>query len=69
MNIKYEKATKFEKISNLSCFYSVASKEVGDFFDFLWPFQKSSTLPEIVGRGRVNGSRFIRQYFFCIISG
>ena len=44
MNIKYEKATKFEKISNLSCFYSVASKEVGDFLKNLWPFQKSWTL-------------------------
>ena len=47
----YEKATKFEKISHLfwqnSCFYSVASKQVGDIFKFLWPFQKSWTLPSI----------------------
>ena len=46
----YEKATKFEKISLLfwqnSCFYSVASKQVGDFFKFLWPSQKSWTLRE-----------------------
>ena len=45
----YEKAKKFEKISNRfwhnSCFYSVASKQVGDFFKFLWPFQKSLILP------------------------
>ena len=44
----YEKATKFEKISHLfwqiSCFYSVASKQVGYFFKFLWPSQKSWTL-------------------------
>ena len=44
----YEKATKFEKISHHfwqnSCSYSVASKQVGDFFEFLWPFQKSWTL-------------------------
>ena len=44
----YEKATKFEKNSHLfwqtSCFYSVASKQVGYFFKFLWPFQKSWTL-------------------------
>ena len=39
----YEMATKFEKISH-SCFYSVASKQVGYFFKFLWPFQKSWTL-------------------------
>ena len=44
----YEKATKFEKISHLfwqnSYFYSVPSKQVGDFFKFLWPSQKSWTL-------------------------
>ena len=44
----YEKATKFEKISHRfwqnSCLYSVASKQVGDFFKILWPFQKSWTL-------------------------
>ena len=44
----YEKATKFEKISHLfwqnSCFYSVASKQVGCFFKFLCPCQKSWTL-------------------------
>ena len=44
----YEKATKFEKISHLfwqnSCFYSEASKQLGDFFKFLQPFQKSWTL-------------------------
>ena len=41
VNVKfrhYEKATKFEKISHLlwqnSCFYSVASTQVGDFFKF-----------------------------------
>ena len=43
-----EKATKFEKISHLfwqnSWFYSVVSKQVKDFFKFLWPFQKSWTL-------------------------
>ena len=43
-----EKATKFEKISHLfwrnSCFYPVASKKVGDFFQILWPFQKTWTL-------------------------
>ena len=48
----YEKATKFEKIFHLfwqnSCFYSVASKQVGDFFKFLWPFQKSWTLHTLV---------------------
>ena len=47
----YEKATKFEKISHLfwqnSCFYSVVSKQVGDFFKFLWPSQKSWTLPKL----------------------
>jgi hypothetical protein len=36
-----EKATKLEKISHLLwqkiCFYSEASKQVGDFFKFLWP--------------------------------
>ena len=41
----YEKATKLEKISHLlwqnSCFYSVVSKQVGDFFEFLWSSQKS----------------------------
>ena len=26
------------------CFYSVSSKQVGDFFKFLWPSKKSSTL-------------------------
>ena len=44
----YEKATKLKNISHLfwqnSCFYSVASKHVGDFFKFLWPSQKSWTL-------------------------
>ena len=43
-----EKATKFERISHMfwqnGCFYSVASKQVGDFFKRLWPFQKSWTL-------------------------
>ena len=48
----YEKATKFEKISPLfwqkSCFYSVASKKVGDFFEFkidiiLYPWAWNST--------------------------
>ena len=38
----YEKATKFEKISNRfwhnSCFYSVASKQVGDFFEIFVVF-------------------------------
>ena len=38
----YEKVTKFEKISNLfwqkSCFYSEASKKMGDFLKILWPF-------------------------------
>ena len=28
-----------------SCLYSVASKPVGDFFKFLWTFQKSWALP------------------------
>ena len=41
----YEKPTKFEKnlplVLTNSCFYSVASKEVGDFFKFMWPSQKS----------------------------
>ena len=41
----YEKATKFEKISHLfwrnSCFYSVASKQVGDFFKFFGLFRKA----------------------------
>ena len=45
-----EKATKFEKISHLfwrnSCFYPVVSKQVGDFFQILWSFQKSWTLTE-----------------------
>ena len=45
----YKKATKFEKISHLfwqnSCFYSVASKQEGDFFKFFWPSQKNWTLP------------------------
>ena len=40
----YEKATKFEKISHLfwqnSCFYSVASKQVGDFFKFFVAFSE-----------------------------
>ena len=44
----YEKATKFEKISHLfwhnSCFYSDVSKQVGDFFQILWPSQKTWTL-------------------------
>ena len=44
----YKKATKFEEISHLfwqnSCFYSVASKQVGDFFKFLLSPQKSWTL-------------------------
>jgi len=44
----YEKATKFEKISHRfwqnSCFCPVASKQLGDFFKFLWPSQKSWTL-------------------------
>ena len=44
----FEKAIKFEKISHLfwqnRCLYSVASKQVGEFFKFLWPFQKSWTL-------------------------
>ena len=48
---RYEKATKFEKISHLfwqnGCFYSVASKQVGYFFNFVWPFQKSWTLNTI----------------------
>ena len=43
-----EKATKFEKISHgfwqNSCFYSLASKQVGDVFKFLLPFQKTWTL-------------------------
>ena len=41
----YEKPTKLKKISLLfwqsSFFYLVASKEVGDFFKFLWPFRKA----------------------------
>ena len=45
--IHYEKSIKFEKISHFflqdSCFYSVESKQVGNFFKFLWPFQKSWT--------------------------
>ena len=38
----FEKATKFEKISHLfwwnSCFYPIASKQVGFFLQILWPF-------------------------------
>ena len=38
----YEKATKFEKISHLfwqsSCFYSVSSKQVEDFFQIFVAF-------------------------------
>ena len=37
--------TGFDKTA---VFYSVASKQVGDFFNFLWPFQKSWTLPLLV---------------------
>ena len=48
IKLRHEKATKLEKISHLfwqnSCFYSVASKQVGYFFKFLWPSQKSWTL-------------------------
>ena len=46
----YEKAKKFEKkvshviVLTKHCFYSVSSKQVGDFFKFLWPSKKSSTL-------------------------
>ena len=40
----YEKATKFEKISHLiwqnSCFYSVASKQAGDFFQIFVAFSE-----------------------------
>ena len=47
----YEKVTKYEKISHLfwqnNCFYSVVSKQVGDFFKFLWPFQKNWTLKTV----------------------
>ena len=35
-----------KKICFYSCFYSVASKQVGDFFKFLWSSQKSWTLTE-----------------------
>ena len=52
----YKKATKLEKISHLfwqnSCFYSVASKQVGDFFKFLWPSQKSWSLQKYRNRLR-----------------
>ena len=48
----YEKASKFEKIYHLfwlnSCSYSVVSKRVGDFFKFLWPFQKNWTLSNFI---------------------
>ena len=67
----YEKATKFEKISHLfwqdSCFYSIASKQVRDFFEFLWPFQKSWILFTFF--------RFCHQtatnsvFFLCDIAG
>ena len=44
----YEKAKKLEKISHLfwqnSCFYSVASKQMGDFFKKFCLFQKNWTL-------------------------
>jgi hypothetical protein len=50
----YEKTTKFEKITNIfwqnSCFHSVVSKQVGDFFKFLLPFQKSWTLQNLIQR-------------------
>ena len=40
----YEKASKFEKIPHLfwqnSCFYSVALKQVGDFFQMFDAFSK-----------------------------
>ena len=41
---RHEKPTKFEKNLPLS-FYSVASKQVGFFFQILWPFKKIWTLP------------------------
>ena len=47
----YEKASKLEKLSHLfwqnSFFYSVASKQVGDFFKYLCPSQKSWTLTNL----------------------
>ena len=33
-----------------TCFYSVASKQVGNFFKFLWPFQKKWTLSSAKGQ-------------------
>ena len=33
-----------KKSPKTSCFYSVVSKQVGDFFKFLWPSQRSWTL-------------------------
>ena len=35
-------------------FYSVASKQEGEFFKFLWPFQKSWTLPRITLKATAN---------------
>ena len=51
----YEKATKLEKnshqFSQNSCFCSVVSKQVGYYFKFLWPSQKSWTLHNVHNPG------------------
>ena len=59
----YEKSVKFEKISHLfwqnSCFYSVASKQPGNFSNFLWPFYKSWTLCTFYPSGSGNLSCWV----------
>ena len=59
----YVKATKFEKISHLfwqnSCVDSVASKQVGDFSKWLWPFQKSWTLMYVFTKCRFSWQKIL----------
>ena len=70
----YEKASKFEKIYHLfwlnSCSYSVVSKRVGDFFKFLWPFQKNWTLSNFIHISWYFFSNFVAfsqyTYVFCL---
>ena len=50
----YEEATKFEKISNLfwqnSCFYSVGSKQVADFFQIFVAFSEKLNFNTVITR-------------------
>ena len=65
------RSQNLKKISHLfsqnSCCYLVASKQVGDFFKFLWPSHKSWTLSQILRFGESSTDISFIEFMKCFI--